>query len=108
MTELEESRAGLEQAEKTRKVIETELHDAADRNSELNSLNSSLNGYKRKLENDITTLRADLDEAHSELKNSEERFKKSLNDSARLADELRAEQVNENLKFIENNDWSIE
>jgi hypothetical protein len=36
-----------------------------------------------------------LDEAVSELKNSEERAKKASADAARLAEELRHEQVNQ-------------
>ena len=48
---------------------------------------------KRKLEGDLAALQADLDEAIAELKNSEERVKKASADAARLAEELRAEQV---------------
>ena len=38
-------------------------------------------------------MRADLDEAHVENKNSEERYRNASNDAARLVEELRSEQV---------------
>merc|ERR1719334_1754625 len=47
---------------------------------------------KRKLEGELQTLHADLDEMLNEAKNSEEKAKKAMVDAARLADELRAEQ----------------
>merc|ERR1712025_1394452 len=47
---------------------------------------------KRKLEGEMETLQADLEEMLSEAKNSEEKAKKAMIDAARLADELRSEQ----------------
>ncbi|MBT8926726.1 hypothetical protein BTI93_09435, partial [Lactobacillus delbrueckii subsp. bulgaricus] len=47
---------------------------------------------KRKLEGEMQTLHADLDDMLNEAKNSEEKAKKAMVDAARLADELRAEQ----------------
>ncbi|RNA40218.1 myosin heavy chain, partial [Brachionus plicatilis] len=91
-SELDEIRVALEQAERARKAAENELHEAADRISELGAANSSLGAQKRKLESDIATMQADLDEAIAELKNSEERVKKASADAARLAEELRLEQ----------------
>jgi predicted nucleic acid-binding Zn-ribbon protein len=91
--ELEEIRANLEQAERARKAAENDLHDAADRISDLGTSNANLNAQKRKLENDVVAMQSDLDEAISELKNSEERVKKASADAARLAEELRHEQV---------------
>ena len=52
-----------------------------------------MGAQKRKLESDIASMQADLDEAIAELKNSEERVKKASADAARLAEELRQEQV---------------
>jgi hypothetical protein len=60
----------------------------------LSTSNANLAAQKRKLESDATAIQADLDEAVSELKNSEERAKKASADAARLAEELRHEQVN--------------
>ena len=91
--ELEELRVLLEQSEKSRKLAEVDLHEAADRISQLNLSNTSFVSQKRKLESDISALQADLDEALVELKNSEERVKKATDDASRLAAELRHEQV---------------
>merc|ERR1712142_233344 len=54
--------------------------------------NYALGGSKRKLENEMGTLQADMEEMLSEAKNSEEKAKKAMVDAARLADELRSEQ----------------
>merc|ERR1719435_208486 len=51
-----------------------------------------MNLAKRKMEGELQTLHADLDEMLNEAKNSEEKAKKAMVDAARLADELRAEQ----------------
>ncbi len=91
--ELEEIRSGLEQAERSRKAAEHDLHDAADRIGDLSTSNANLNAQKRKIENDVVAMQSDLDEAISELKSSEERVKKASSDAARLAEELRHEQV---------------
>ena len=108
--ELEELRTALEQAERARKAAENELHDAADRISELSTHNATLASQRRQLESNVTAMQSDLDEAISELKNVEERSKKAGNiqsilkafhltsfysieaDTARLAEELRREQ----------------
>jgi septal ring factor EnvC (AmiA/AmiB activator) len=60
-----------------------------------------MGAQKRKLESDIAAMQSDLDEAIAELKNSEERVKKASADAARLAEELRQEQVANvyNLRF---------
>ena len=91
--ELDEIRAALEQAERARKAAENDLHDAADRISELSTHNANLGAQKRKMESDMASMQADLDEAIVELKSSEERVKKASSDAARLAEELRQEQV---------------
>jgi len=90
--ELEELRTALEQAERSRKVAESELHEAADRISELSTVNANLASSRRQLEATIATMQSDLDEAVSELRNSEERSKKAMSDASRLAEELRQEQ----------------
>jgi hypothetical protein len=66
----------------------------------LSSTNSNLNAQKRKLESDVAAVQADLDEAVSELKNSEERAKKSLADAAKLAEEFRQEHVRLRISII--------
>ncbi|CAF0731333.1 unnamed protein product [Adineta steineri] len=90
--ELEELRTALEQAERARKAAECELHDAADRISEVSTQNATLSSQRRQLESTVTAMQSDLDEAVAELKNVEERSKKAEADTARLAEELRREQ----------------
>merc|ERR1712128_299586 len=90
--ELEESRTLLEQSDRGRRQAEADLSDQQDQYTTLYSTNSSLSTTKRKLENDYTTMSADLNDMVSEAKSSEEKAKKAMMDAARLADELRAEQ----------------
>ncbi|CAF0997372.1 unnamed protein product [Adineta steineri] len=90
--ELEELRTALEQAERARKAAESELHDAADRISDVSTQNANLSSQRRQLESTIAAMQADLDEAVSELKNSEENAKKAGSDATRLVEELRQEQ----------------
>ena len=94
LVDLEESRASIEQAERQHKVVESELHDAADRAGELAAANSNLNGLKRKLESDLAVLRSELDDSRTELRLAEERAKLAASNTSRLAEELRLEQVN--------------
>ncbi|CAF1345312.1 unnamed protein product [Rotaria magnacalcarata] len=91
-SEIEELRAALEQAERSRGAAETELHDAADRISEVSSQNANLASQRRQLESTITAMQSDLDEAVNELKNSEERSKKATADASRVVEQLREEQ----------------
>merc|ERR1719304_125802 len=58
----------------------------------MNSVNAKAGAEKRRFENEMQTLTADLDEMLNETKHSEEKAKKAMVDAARLADELRAEQ----------------
>jgi len=54
--ELEESKAQIDVLEKTRKTIEGDLYEAADRVSELTAANLSLASIKKKLETDIQAI----------------------------------------------------
>merc|ERR1712141_427845 len=69
-----------------------ELSDTNEQLSEMTCANQAIAGAKRKLESEMETLHADLDEMVSEASLSEEKCKKAMIDAARLADELRAEQ----------------
>ena len=82
----------MEASDRARKNNEVDLHDAADRISELASSCAHLNTEKRKLEANNATLLADLEETVVELKTCEERVRKSTDDANRLAEELRMEQ----------------
>ena len=90
--EIEELRTALEQADRARKAAEIELHEIVDRITDLNTQNANFSSQKRQLESTIAAMQADLDEAVSELKNSEERAKRTGADATRLVEELRQEQ----------------
>jgi len=90
--ELEESRTLLEQSDRGRRQAEADLADIHEQLQALANQNNSLSIAKRKLESEIQTMHADLDDMLNEAKNSEEKAKKAMVDAARLADELRGEQ----------------
>merc|ERR1711953_596885 len=89
---LEEARTLLEQADRSRRMTEQELSDTNEQLSDLTCTNQAIAGVKRKLETEMQTLHADLDEMGSEAHLSEDKAKKAMVDAARLADELRNEQ----------------
>merc|ERR1712029_1273684 len=89
---LEEARTLLEQSDRARRVTEQELSDTNEQLSDLTFTNQAIAGAKRKLESEMQTLHADMDEMASEAHLSEEKAKKAMVDAARLADELRNEQ----------------
>merc|ERR1711902_207719 len=89
---LEESKALLDAAIRGQRQVEQELIDTREQVSDICANNTSLANAKRKLENDIHQMQADLDNMLASCKNSEEKAKKAMVDAGRLADELRAEQ----------------
>jgi len=89
---LEEARSLLEQADKGRRMAETELSDVNETLSESTVQNQSIAAAKRKMESEMQTLHADFDEMSSEAKICEDKAAKAMVDAARLADELRCEQ----------------
>merc|ERR1712037_1060650 len=66
----------------------------------------ALQTAKRKLDSELQTLQADLEEMLCETRIAEDKAKKAMIDAARLADELRAEQ--ENAQHSEKNRRSLE
>merc|ERR1712198_268096 len=90
--ELEESTALLEAAIRGQRQVEQELIDTREQVTDVTASNNSLGNAKRKLENDIHQMQADLDNMLASCKNSEEKAKKAMVDAGRLADELRSEQ----------------
>merc|ERR1712168_346260 len=90
--ELEESKALLDATIRGQRQVEQELIDTREQVSDICASNTSLANAKRKLENDIHQMQADLDNMLVFCKNSEEKAKKALVDAGRLADELRSEQ----------------
>merc|ERR1711936_801297 len=90
--ELEESKALLEAAIRGQRQVEQELIDTREQVTDVSGGNNALGNAKRKLENDIHQMQADLDNMLASCKNSEEKAKKAMVDAGRLADELRSEQ----------------
>merc|ERR1719412_886212 len=88
---LEEARTLLEQADRARRMVEQELADSNETLSDQTCGNQAIQGTKMKIESEMGTLSADLDEMSSEAAMSEEKAQRAMIDAARLADELRAE-----------------
>merc|ERR1712051_140554 len=89
---LEEARTLLEQADRARRMVEQELADTNESLSDQTCTNQAIQGTKMKIESEMGTLSADLDEMSSEASMSEEKAQRAMIDAARLADELRGEQ----------------
>jgi len=89
---LEEARTMLDQADRARRHIEQDLADSNETLGEQTVHNQALTGAKKKGENELMNLQAELDEMMAEAKMSEEKARAGMIDAARLADELRAEQ----------------
>merc|ERR1712141_765599 len=89
---LEEARSLLEIADRNRRMTEQELSDANESLSDATVQNQSIAAAKRKLESEMQTLSADLDEMSAEAKLCEDKSGKAMVDAARLAEELRGEQ----------------
>merc|ERR1711992_331241 len=92
LAELEESRALLDSAGRGKKQADVELVAARSSVNDMTAINSKAAGDKRKLESAVHTLHAEIDDALTQAKASEEKAKRAMVDAARLADELRAEQ----------------
>merc|ERR1719384_1222072 len=89
---LEEARTMLEQSDRARRMVEQELADTNETLGDQTCTNQAIQGGKMKLESELHTLSADLDEMASEALLSEEKAQRAMIDAARLADELRCEQ----------------
>merc|ERR1712168_738605 len=82
-------------AVRSKKKFESQLNDVEmqpDRVNNLSAQNSALSSARRKLETENEQMRAELDEALSEVKGADERAKKAVADAGRMAEELRQEQ----------------
>merc|ERR1712024_347585 len=98
---LEEARTLLEQADRNRRTLEQELADVNESLSDATVTNQAIAAAKRKLESEMQTLHAELDEMTAEARLCDEKAAKSMVDAARLADELRGEQ--ESAQSLEKN-----
>merc|ERR1712203_723429 len=90
--ELEESRALLDSADRSKKQCDMELAEARSAVNDMTTINSKAASEKRLLESAVHTVHAEIDDMLHQAKGSEEKAKKAMVDAARLADELRAEQ----------------
>merc|ERR1711963_808566 len=90
--ELEEARALLDSADRSKKQADMELSEARAAVNDMTTINSKAGADKRRLESAIHTMHAEIDDTLAQAKNSEEKARKAMADAARLADELRAEQ----------------
>merc|ERR1712126_135526 len=90
--EMEEARSLLDSAERGKRQTEAELGESRNAVSEMNAINTKAASDKRAIEGAVHTMHAEIDDMLHQAKNSEEKAKKAMVDSARLADELRAEQ----------------
>merc|ERR1712173_17563 len=90
--EIEELRNAVEQAERGRKLAETELNESNERSNLLHTQNTALINQKRKLEAEHTQLQGEVEEIVSELRNAEEKAKKAITDAAMMSEELKKEQ----------------
>merc|ERR1711970_883460 len=83
-----------EHADRQRRTAEQELSDVIEQLSDATLQNQALQSSKRKLDSEMQTMHADLEEMLTECRMAEERAKKAMIDAARLADELRIGQEN--------------
>ncbi|TRY66528.1 hypothetical protein DNTS_015906 [Danionella cerebrum] len=94
--EVAELRSQLEQNDRARKLAEFELLETTERVNLLHSQNTSLLSQKKKLENDLSTLSSEVDEAVQECRNAEEKAKKAITDVRDLETEVESEQKKSN------------
>merc|ERR1712181_122068 len=92
--------------DRQRRGAEQELSDVVEQLSDCTLQNQALQTAKRKLDSEMQTLQADLEEMLCESRIAEDKAKKAMIDAARLADELRGEQ--ENAQQCEKNRRSLE
>merc|ERR1712045_970844 len=90
--EVEEARALLDSADRSKKQADMELSEARAAVNDMTTINSKAGSDKRRIESAIHTMHAEIDDMLHQAKSSEEKAKKAMVDAARLADELRAEQ----------------
>merc|ERR1711983_715464 len=80
---LEEARTLLEQADRARRMVEAELADTNEALSDQTCTNQAIQGAKMKIESEMGTLSADLDEMAGEASLSEEKAQRAMIDAAR-------------------------
>lgn len=74
--ELEELRVNYEQSLRSKRAVEIQYEESQTRNSELNTINISLQNTRAKIEAELSSLAADYEEVTRELRLSDERYQK--------------------------------
>jgi chromosome segregation ATPase len=74
--ELEELRGNYEQSLRSKRAVELQYEESQTRNSELNTINISLQNTRAKIESELQTLASDYEEVTRELRVSDERYQK--------------------------------
>uniref|UniRef100_A0A914L0P7 Myosin heavy chain n=1 Tax=Meloidogyne incognita TaxID=6306 RepID=A0A914L0P7_MELIC len=95
--EHEELSLALETTQRFKKQLEGELNELQTQNAETQADSQSILLAKQKLEQELTLIRADLNEASGEVLAQQERAKNGAIEAAKLAEELRSEQERSNL-----------
>jgi chromosome segregation ATPase len=74
--EMEEMRGNYDQALRSKKAVEIQYEESQTRNSELNTINISLQNTRAKIESELQSLASDYEEVTRELRLSDERYQK--------------------------------
>lgn len=74
--EMEELRGNYEQTLRSKRAVELSYEESQTRNSELNTINISLQNTKMKIEQELAILATDYEEVTRELRLSDERYQK--------------------------------
>jgi myosin protein heavy chain/myosin heavy chain 6/7 len=90
--EIEELRNAVEQAERGRKLADTELNESNERSNLLHTQNTALINQKRKLEGELAQTQSEVEESIAECRNAEDKAKKAITDAAMMSEELKKEQ----------------
>merc|ERR1712203_1150633 len=80
--ELEETKTQLEHADRQRRTAEQELSDVMEQVADTTLQNQALQSSKRKLDSEMQTMQADLEEMLTESRIAEEKAKKAMIDAA--------------------------
>ncbi|XP_010005722.1 PREDICTED: myosin-7-like, partial [Chaetura pelagica] len=77
---------------KTKIQLEAKIKEVTERAEDEEEINAELTAKKRKLEDECSELKKDIDDLVQEARNAEEKAKKAITDAAMMAEELKKEQ----------------
>lgn len=90
--ELEEMRGNYDQSLRSKRAVELQYEESQTRNSELNTINISLQNTRVKIETELQSLASDYEEVTRELRLSDERYQKVQVDLKHTVEILHEEQ----------------